>query len=141
MSVPIFPTINATLNGLAGVFLLLGYRAIRQRKDAEHKRWMLCALACSTLFLVSYITYHILIHGVTKYPGTGLIRNIYYFILGTHTPLAMIIVPASGFALYHAFNGNFPKHTRITRWLWPVWMYVSLTGVVIYLMLYVFKPV
>ena len=99
---------------------------------------MIAALVASTLFLVSYITYHALIHGVTRYQGQGLIRIIYFTILLTHTPLAVIIVPFCLVAVYHALKGNFQKHTAITKWLWPVWMYVSLTGVIIYLMLYIF---
>ena len=99
---------------------------------------MISALIASTLFLISYITYHILIHGVTRYQGQGIARPIYFFILLTHTPLAVIIVPFCLMAVYHAVKGNFQAHTRITRWLWPTWMYVSVTGVLIYLMLYIF---
>ena len=138
MDVHQLPLVNATLNGIAGIFLLLGRKAIKAKNRKLHQTMMMCALCSSALFLVSYITYHILIHGVTHYQKQGILRGIYFFILGTHTPLAMVIVPASLMALRFALQGKFDKHVKITRWLWPVWMYVSLTGVLIYLMLYVF---
>ena len=133
-----FPTLDATLNGLAGIFLFLGWRAIKAKDQKTHKKCMIAAMICSALFLTSYVTYHILIHGVTHYQHQGILRTIYFFILGTHTPLAMIILPFSILAVRHAIKGEFTKHTRITRWPLPVWMYVSVTGVIIYVMLYVF---
>lgn len=133
------PTLNATLNGLAGIFLFLGWRAIKAGKENIHRRYMISALVASMLFLVSYVTYHALIHGVTHYQGHGIWRGVYFTILLTHTPLAMLIVPFSLLAVWHAVHRNFRKHTRITKWLLPVWMYVSVTGVLIYLMLYVFR--
>ena len=132
------PRLNASLNALAGFFLLLGWLAIRRKDQKTHRKWMLFALAASTLFLISYVTYHALIHGVTRYQGQGIWRVVYFTILLTHTPLAVIIVPFSLTAVWHAAHGNFKKHVRITKWLLPVWAYVSATGVVIYLMLYVF---
>jgi len=134
----LFPTINASLNLLAGVFLLLGWFAIKKGDRKLHQILMVCALVCSTVFLVCYVTYHAMKHGVvTRYQGTGIKRTIYFTILATHTPLAMIIVPFCIKAVLHAFKGEFKKHTQITRWLFPVWMYVSVTGVLIYLMLYI----
>lgn len=138
MDVHSLPLLNASLNGLAGVFLTLGWRAIKRGDQKIHQKFMMAALCSSALFLCSYITYHALIHGVTKYQGQGILRPIYFLILGTHTPLAIIIVPFSLIAVRHALRNDFVKHTRITRWLLPVWMYVSVTGVLIYLMLYVF---
>ena len=138
MPVPIFPTVNAGLNALAGVFLFLGWRAIKAKNKALHKKLMACAFAASTAFLISYVAYHVLIHGTTRYTGEGIWRFIYFTILLSHTPLAVIIVPFSILAVRHALKGNFEKHTRITKWLLPVWMYVSVTGVLIYLMLYIF---
>ena len=137
--ITILPTVNAFLNALAGIFLLLGWRAIKVKKPEVHKKFMLAALVASTLFLVCYITYHALKHGVvTHYQGTGFWHGIYFFILLTHTPLAVIIVPFSLVAVRHALRGDFVRHVKITRWLFPVWGYVSVTGVLIYLMLYVF---
>jgi putative membrane protein len=136
------PTLNATLNACAGMFLLLGWRAIKIKKDqATHTKYMVAAMISSTLFLCSYVTYHILVHGVTRYQGKGIWRIIYFFVLGTHTPLAMIILPFSIIAVWHAAHKNFVKHTQITRWLMPVWLYVSVTGVIVYFMLYGFKPI
>jgi len=132
------PTLNASLNFLSTIFLLSGWRAIKKGKPSLHKKWMLCALASSILFLCSYLTYHILVPGVTRYEGTGILRFIYFSILLTHTPLAVLIVPFCLTAVIFAFQGKFEAHKRITRKLLPVWLYVSVTGVVIYLMLYVF---
>ena len=134
----IFPTINASLNALSFVFLLLGWRAIKQKNKVLHKKFMLAALTTSSIFLISYVTYHAMIHGVTRYQGAGLSRAIYFLILGTHTPLAAAIVPFCIAAVYFALKSRFDKHVRITRYLLPVWLYVSLTGVIIYLMLYIF---
>lgn len=138
MNVPFLPTLNACLNFTAGVLLFLGWLAIRNKKTAVHKRFMMAALACSFLFLISYLTYHLTTVGITRYQGEGLIRGVYFFILLTHTPLAVIIVPFCLRAVYCAMRGDFVRHVRITKWLLPVWMYVSVTGVLIYLMLYVF---
>ncbi len=133
------PTLNACLNGLSGILLFLGWLAIKNGRKDIHQKFMVSALISSTLFLISYLTYHTLVHGVTRYQKEGISKIVYLFILATHTPLAAIIVPFSLIALRHAIKGRFDKHTRITRWLMPVWMYVSVTGVVIYLMLYTFK--
>ena len=132
------PTLNACLNLTSAILLCLGFRAIRLKNQALHKKLMITALVSSTLFLFFYVLNRILVGGFTHYQGQGMIRSIYFFILATHTPLAMVIVPASLTAVWHAFHGNFQKHTRITKWLYPVWMYVSVTGVIIYLMLYIF---
>ena len=132
------PTLNACLNLTAGILLFLGWRAIRNKKSAMHKRFMLGALGASFLFLISYLTYHLTTVGVTRYQGQGILRFIYFAILLTHTPLAVIIVPFCVAAVYFALRGDFARHVRITKWLLPVWMYVSVTGVIIYLMLYVF---
>lgn len=132
------PTLNACLNGLAGVFLVFGWLAIKQGKPDRHKRFMISALCSSALFLISYLTYHLTVSGVTRYQGEGILRTIYFTILLTHTPLAVLIVPFSLAAVWHAAHQNFARHVRITKWLLPVWLYVSVTGVVIYLMLYIF---
>lgn len=137
MDIAVFPTINATLNLLAGIFLCLGYKAIKNGDQTKHRKFMIAALCMSVLFLISYLTYHYL-HGSTKYTKEGFIRIVYFTILITHTPLAVLVVPFCITAVYFAIKGEFRKHVRITKWLYPVWMYVSVTGVVIYLMLYVF---
>lgn len=139
MNVYDLPALNAGLNGLAGIFLFLGWRAIKRQNRALHAKMMIGALISSALFLCSYLTYHFLVHGVTQYQEQGFLRGMYFFILMTHTPLAGIIVPFSLMAVWHAYKQNFSKHVKITRWLLPVWMYVSVTGVLIYLMLYTFK--
>ena len=140
MSVPLLPTINASLNGLAGILLVLGFLAIKRKDRLTHKKYMLCAFASSALFLCTYLYYHLTSAGITRYKGTGISRGVYFFILGTHTPLAVLIVPFIILAIRHALKSDFQKHTRITKWLYPTWAYVSVTGVIIYLMLYVFKP-
>ena len=138
MTVHDLPLVNASLNALAGTFLVSGWVAIKRGDQKLHQKLMIAALCSSALFLCSYLTYHFLIHGVTKYHRPGILRIIYFFILGTHTPLAVIIVPFSLLAVRHALRKDFRKHTRITRWLLPVWLYVSVTGILVYLMLYVF---
>ena len=138
MSLPVLPTINASLNALAGIFLVLGFLAIQRKDKVQHKKFMLCAFASSTLFLCCYLYYHLTSRGITHYQGKGISRIIYFSILGTHTPLAVLIVPFIIMAIRYALRGEFDKHTKITRWLYPTWVYVSVTGVLIYLMLYVF---
>jgi len=134
---PLFPTINASLNLTAAIFLLLGYGAVRRKDIVRHRQYMVTALCASALFLVCYLTYHYL-HGSTHYQHHGILRIIYFFILLTHTPLAALIVPFIIAAVFFALKGNFTAHVKITRWLWPTWMYVSVTGVIIYIMLYLF---
>ena len=139
MTLPILPTINASLNAWAGVFLLFGFAAIKRKDIPAHRRYMTCAFCSSALFLCAYVYYHATTHILTHYQGQGVWRGVYFFILGTHTPLAVLIVPLIIMAIRHALRGEFAKNTRITRWLYPVWLYVSVTGVLIYLMLYIFK--
>jgi uncharacterized membrane protein YozB (DUF420 family) len=138
MSLSILPTINASLNFLAGIFLILGYIQIKKGNRIGHKQAMISAVVCSTVFLTSYLTYHYLVPGVTKYQGTGIFRPIYFTILITHTILATLIVPFVITAVIAAIKGNFQLHKKITKYLFPTWMYVSFTGVIIYLMLYIF---
>ncbi len=139
MSLPLLPTINASLNALAGVFLLLGFIAIKNKNQKLHSLLMKCAFLSSTLFLCCYLYYHFTSRGISHYQGQGIKRTLYFLILGTHTPLAVLIVPFIIMAIRYALRGEFTKHTRITRWLYPAWLYVSVTGVLIYLMLYVFS--
>ncbi|MBI4397758.1 MAG: DUF420 domain-containing protein [Candidatus Omnitrophica bacterium] len=137
MTVRDLPALNAILNGISAVFLILGYIGIKQGRQAFHTKMMVAAFVTSLLFLTSYLYYHFNVHLVTRYQGQGLLRPIYFFILFTHIPLAALVAPASISAIVLAVRGRLEWHKRITRWLWPVWMYVSVTGVLIYVMLYV----
>ena len=137
MGIEDLPGVNATLNGTAAVVIILGRRFAKRHQVAAHRACMLIAVGLSTLFLASYITYHFAKEGlVTRFPGEGAARVIYFAILGTHTPLAASLLPLIGVSLWHGLKGNIEKHRRIVRWTFPIWLYVSVTGVVIYWMLY-----
>jgi putative membrane protein len=132
----LLPTINAFLNSLSAVLLSAGWLSIRYKDKERHRKFMIAAFVSSALFLAFYVINRIIVGGFTRYQGEGIARVIYFVVLGTHTPLAMVILPFSALALWHALQGDFKKHVSITRWLLPVWLYVSVTGVVIYYMLY-----
>lgn len=143
MSAPftVFPAINATLNGASAVLLLTGRRLIAQRKIQQHRAVMIAAVITSSLFLVCYLTYHALLqiyaHGaITRFQGTGISRPIYFSILLSHTTLAVVTVPLVLITLNRGLKERFDKHRAIARWTYPIWLYVSVTGVVIYFMLY-----
>jgi uncharacterized membrane protein YozB (DUF420 family) len=129
------PALNATLNSLSAVLLLCGYVFIRRRQIFEHKLCMLAACSTSTLFLISYLIYHAQV-GSKPFQGTGMVRTVYFIILISHTILATAIVPLVIMTLRRAFRPDFPAHARIARWTFPLWMYVSITGVIVYWMLY-----
>ena len=129
------PTINAVLNATSAVLLSLGYVAIRRRAVRLHRGCMLGAFVASTVFLVSYVTYHAQM-GTTRFPGEGWVRPVYFSILGTHTLLAACIPPLALTTLGLALRGRFARHARLARWTLPAWLYVSVTGVVVYLLLY-----
>jgi len=133
------PHINAILNTTSAVFLLSGYRFIRRGQVMAHRNCQLSALTASTLFLTSYLTYHYF-HGTTRFAGQGIVRPIYFVILITHTILAVVIVPLIFVTLYRAVRQDFVRHRRIARWTLPLWLYVSITGVIVYLMLYQLYP-
>lgn len=134
----ILPTVNATLNGSSGVLVAVGFWAIRSGRRDLHRKLMLAAVGMSALFLVSYLA-RVSLTGVHRYPGTGASKAIYLLILGTHTVLAALVVPLVIRALQLAlFQQRFDAHRRIARWTLPIWLYVSTTGVVVYLMLYRF---
>lgn len=135
MSLTDLPTINAGFNTLCTVLLVTGYTFIRRKNIAAHRACMLAALGCSVLFLVGYLTYHFNV-GTTRYQGQGLLRPIYFTILLTHTVLAVALVPMVLITLTRALRERFDKHKAIARWTLPIWLYVSVTGVVVYLMLY-----
>ena len=138
MNFHVWPSVNAFLNAMAGVFLLLGFIAIKEGKRARHRQMMINAFVCSAVFLISYLAYHFFKQGITRYQATGMLKYFYLLILGTHSALAILIVPFILMAIRHALRGEYERHKRITRWLYPTWMYVSVTGVLVYLMLYIF---
>jgi uncharacterized membrane protein YozB (DUF420 family) len=129
------PTVNAGFNTLCTIFLVIGYVMIRKKNIAAHRACMLTELGCSVLFLVGYLTYHFQV-GTTHYQGEGVLRPIYFTVLLTHTVLAVAIVPMVIITLIRALRERFDRHKAIARWTLPIWMYVSVTGVVVYLMLY-----
>ncbi len=131
----IFPKINATLNGCSAVLLVTGRVLIGRGKMAAHRAVMLTAFGTSTLFLVSYLYYHAHV-GSVHFRGTGWSRPLYFTILISHTILAAVIVPMVIITLNRALRGRFDRHRAIARWTFPIWLYVSVTGVVVYLMLY-----
>jgi uncharacterized membrane protein YozB (DUF420 family) len=132
-----FPALNAFLNGSSAVLIGSGYYFIKNGRREAHKRMMLAAFVTSTLFLISYLYYHIVLRaGVTHFRGEGLSRPVYFTILISHTFLAVVVVPFILVTLYRALKGNFGRHRAIARYTFPIWLYVSVTGVVIYVMLY-----
>jgi uncharacterized membrane protein YozB (DUF420 family) len=135
MSVSDLPALNASLNGVAALFLLAGYVLIKRRQIPAHRACMVSALLVSALFLVSYVIYHANA-GSKAFPGTGGARVVYFVILITHVVLAAVILPMAIVTLSRALRERFDLHVRIARWTLPIWLYVSVTGVVIYGMLY-----
>jgi uncharacterized membrane protein YozB (DUF420 family) len=131
----IFPVINATLNGTSAVLLYVGHRFIKRGKMAAHRALMIAALVTSSLFLTSYLYYHAHV-GSVRFQGQGWSRPVYFAILISHTILAAVIVPLVIITLTRALRERFDKHRAIARWTYPIWLYVSVTGVVIYFMLY-----
>ena len=135
MTVRDLPALNAMLNGTAGILLAVGWILIRRGNRAAHRRVMLAAVACSAAFLVSYLIYHYQV-GSVRFQGQGPIRTLYFAILISHTILAVVIVPLVLITLNHGLRERFDRHRRIARVTAPLWAYVSVTGVVIYWMLY-----
>ena len=133
--VPYLPHLNAMLNTGSACLLMAGFRFIRVGRISAHRNCQLTALFTSTLFLVSYLTYHYY-HGATRFPGQGLVRPFYFVLLISHTILAVVIVPLIIITLYRAARGDFLRHRNIARWTLPLWLYVSVTGVIVYVMLY-----
>jgi len=132
-----FPTLNAFLNGTSAVLIGVGLYFIRRGRRLAHKRMMLSAFVTSCLFLASYLYYHLVLRaGVTRFQGQGIVRPIYFIILISHTILAIVVVPFILITLARALKGNFQRHKAIAPYTFAIWMYVSVTGVVIYLMLY-----
>jgi protein SCO1/2/putative membrane protein len=141
----IFPHLNASLNATSAFFLLLGFVFIKRKMIMAHRASMLTAFSFSTLFLICYLTHHALRTyyfglGPTKFTGEGIVRPIYFTILTTHTILAAVIAPFVLLTLYRALKGKFDLHRKIARIVFPIWLYVSVTGVIVYLMLYQIYP-
>jgi len=129
------PALNATLNGLSAIFILTGYVLIRRGQRELHKRCMLAALVTSSAFLVSYVTYHANV-GSRPFSGSGVVRLVYFAILITHVLLAAVILPLALTTAARGLRAQYARHVAIARWTLPIWLYVSVTGVVIYVMLY-----
>jgi uncharacterized membrane protein YozB (DUF420 family) len=143
MDLSFLPHVNAALNATSGLLLLTGYYLIRSGRVAAHRRCMTGALSVSVLFLVSYLTYHFGHHAVTRFAERGAptyVKYIYWAILFTHTVLAVVIVPLVAVTVWRAWKSDFVRHRRIARWTFPLWLYVSATGVIVYLMLYQLFP-
>ncbi len=133
------PHLNAILNSTSALLLLAGFSFIRRGRIQAHRNCQVTAVVTSALFLISYLTYHYY-HGATKFPGQGFVRPFYFTLLFTHTILAIVIVPLILITLYRAARGDFIRHRRIARWALPLWLYVSVTGVIVYVMLYHIYP-
>ena len=144
MDINSLPTLNAILNATSGILIVAGFIMIRNKRVSAHRACMIAAVVTSTLFLISYITYHTYHYyhgvGVTRFVGTGASRPIYFTILTTHTFLAVVTVPLVLVTLSRAIKNQFARHMRIAKWTFPIWLYVSVTGVVVYLMLYHIYP-
>ena len=145
MNIHDLPAVNATLNGLSGIFLAAGFVFIKRGNKIAHRNCMISAFCTSVVFLACYLTYHtwlavVLHQGPTKFLSPLWFRPIYLVILGTHTILAIAIVPMILITLWRAKKERFESHKKIARWTWPLWMYVSVTGVIVYFLLYRIFP-
>jgi uncharacterized membrane protein YozB (DUF420 family) len=139
LPISFLPTVNAVLNATSALLLAIGYLCIRRKKITAHKVCMLSAFGTSNLFLISYLTYHFHV-GSIRFAGRGGIRILYFAILISHTILAAAIPPLALITVYRALRGRFDRHVRIARWTLPIWLYVSVTGVIVYWMLYHLYP-
>jgi len=133
------PHVNAFLNSTSALLLIAGYSFIRAKQVRAHRNCQMAAVFTSVVFLASYLTYHYY-HGDTPFPGQGIVRPFYFAILITHVILAIVIVPLVMITVYRAARGDFDRHRRIARWTLPLWLYVSVTGVIVYVMLYHLYP-
>ena len=135
MSVSDLPAVNASLNAISAILLVVGYALIRQRRIEQHRRVMIAAFATSTLFLIGYVIYHANV-GSKPFTGQGITRRIYFFILITHIVLAAFVPPMALITLIRGLRARYDRHARLARWTLPIWLYVSVTGVIVYVMLY-----
>jgi len=141
MSVSDLPALNASLNGLAAILLTAGFILIKQRQIMAHRICMVSAFSVSVVFLITYVLHKILVRGVhTPFGGEGFIKTFYYVMLTSHIILAIVIVPLVLITLSHAFAGRFDRHRAWARWTFPLWYYVSVTGVLVYFFLYQWFP-
>jgi uncharacterized membrane protein YozB (DUF420 family) len=129
------PALNAVLNAIAGMLLVVGYLLIRARRPDQHRRVMLAAFATSALFLVSYVIYHAQV-GAVRFTREGFIRPVYFALLFTHVVLAAAVLPLALVTLSRGLQGRFARHRKVARWTLPIWLYVSVTGVLVYVLLY-----
>jgi uncharacterized membrane protein YozB (DUF420 family) len=132
---PILPMVNAALNATSAVLLMWGYRLIRRKRIATHRRVMTVAFVVSCLFLIGYLVHHAIV-GVVRFPHTGALQTLYLAILGTHTVLAATVPVLAIITLRRGLAKRYDRHRQIARWTLPIWLYVSVTGVVVYAMLY-----
>ena len=135
MTIHDLPAVNATLNALSAIFLLVGYVLIRLRRIHQHRRIMIAAFVTSSLFLVCYIVYHAQV-GSVRFTRHGFVRPLYYSILTTHVTLAFVVLPLAIVTLRRGLGARYPQHRWIARWTLPIWLYVSVTGVLVYVLLY-----
>ncbi len=140
MTIHDLPAVNATLNALSAIFLTLGFIFIKRGNKIAHRNCMISAFVTSVIFLACYLTYHLGVKTVTHFVKPESFRPIYLVILFTHFILAMVIVPMILVTLWRAKKQNFEAHKKIARWTWPLWMYVSVTGVIVYVLLYQIFP-
>lgn len=135
MTVHDLPAVNATLNAISGVLLLIGYLLIRARRIELHRRFMIAAFVASSLFLVSYVVYHAQV-GSVRFTRQGFVRPLYFTILITHVSLAAAVLPLAILTLSRGLQAKYARHRTIARWTFPIWLYVSVTGVLVYVLLY-----
>jgi len=140
MTVHDLPAVNASLNGLSAVFIIIGWVLIKTQRTRAHIVAMSCALATSTLFLACYLTYHFNVRAVTHFTAQGLVRPMYFALLISHTILAGVALPLVVLTVVPALRARYDKHRRLAVWTMPVWLYVSVTGVLVYMMLYQWFP-
>jgi uncharacterized membrane protein YozB (DUF420 family) len=135
MTVHDLPAVNATLNAISGVLLLVAYALIRARRIEQHRKVMIAAFVTSSLFLASYLVYHAQV-GSVRFTRQGPVRPLYFTILITHVTLAAAVLPMAIVTLSRGLKARYPQHRRIARWTFPIWLYVSVTGVLVYVLLY-----
>lgn len=136
MDAGMLPALNASLNAISSLFLLMGYHFIRRKDKAKHRAMMIAAFSTSVLFLISYLSYHLSSHLVTRFQGQGFARFVYFAVLGSHSVLAIAVPILAVITLLRGLRSDFIAHKKIARWTFPAWLYVSVTGVIVYVMLY-----